>query len=333
VIRRIAVFLFVSTLVAGATQAQEASVRRLAFLFPSSAPKPDERSSHWAAFLERLRELGWTENRNIVVETRFADGDFSRLPALADELVRTKPDVIVAETNFTVAAAQKATSTIPIVMLSVTNPVGMGFVTDLRRPGGNLTGVTFDVDPAIWGKRLELLKAVVPRLTRVTALLNPALLNPAFPGRVEHWRALEDGARTLGLALERVEYTGVNDFERVLRSTLKRRPQAIYLLGDPATYPHRFLIAELTAKHRVPAVYNLLFYAEVGGLMAYGADLNDVWRRAAEYVDRILRGAKPSELPVEQPTKFYLVINQRAAKAIGLTIPPSLLLRADRVIE
>jgi len=324
----VALAALVVTMMATVSPAQEARIRRVGYLDVSRTPEDRLSQRIWAAYTERLRELGWVEGRNFVLETRFANYDVERLPALAVELVEAKVEVIAAAPNTAVAAAKNATTTIPIVMIAANAPVEVGFIADLRRPGGNVTGVTFDVGAEIWGKRLELLKAVVPQIKRVAGLVNPTL-----PGRNAQWQAATDATRILGLVLQRFEYTNASQLEQALAHIARARPQGLMIFGDPLIFYRRAELAEFAAKHRLPTIYPFSECVEAGGLMSYAADLAPLWRRAAEYVDRILRGAKPGDLPVERPTKFDLVLNLKTAKALGLTIPPSLLARADQVIE
>jgi putative ABC transport system substrate-binding protein len=251
-----------------------------------------------------------------------------RLPDLAAELVRTKVDVIVATTALAVTAAKNATGTIPIVMTGVSDPVGQGFIASLARPGGSVTGLTYGVGLEIHGKQLELLKEMVPTVRRMAILSNPANHGYAL------WKGnVKVAARSLGVELHLMEVRGPDEFDGAFAAMAKERVGALLVWGDPVLDAHRARIAELAARSRLPAAYTLRAWVEAGGLMAYGAEFRDNWRRAAGYVDRILKGAKPADLPVEQPTKFELVINLKTAKALGLTIPPSLLLRADEVIR
>ena len=239
-----------------------------------------------------------------------------------------RPDVIVAHTNQAIAAAKDATSTIPIVMVLAVDPVGAGLVVSLARPGGNITGLTFDVSEEIWGKRLELLREAAPGVARVAVLWNPAYA----PNR-NRWKAVEEAARKLGVALVSVEAQVGGDLESRFVLMAKERIRGLFVLGDPVLFGLRSQIADLALKHRLPSVSPYREGADAGGLVAYGVSLSGTFRHAAQYVDKILKGAKPGDLPIEQPTKFELVINLKTAKALGLTIPPSLLLRADQVID
>ena len=255
-------------------------------------------------------------------ERRYADGRLERLPDLAAELVRLRVDVIITGSNVHVAAAQRATATIPIVMVAAGDPVGAGFIASLARPGGNITGFSADASREIVGKNLALLKEIVPSLSRVGVV-----------GRSSQRGALEAAARQLNVALEVVDIRSPEDFESAFAAMVGKRVGAVVLGAGPLTYMRRQQIADLALTHRLPAITTLNEFAPAGLLMTYGTNLPDLYRRAASYVAKILRGAKPAELPVEQPTKFELVINLKTAKALGLTIPQSLLLRADEVIQ
>ncbi|HET8564415.1 MAG TPA: ABC transporter substrate-binding protein, partial [Candidatus Binatia bacterium] len=250
------------------------------------------------------------------------------LPDLAVELVRLKVDIVVAVVTQASLAAKKATGRIPIVMIGVSDPVGSGLVTSLARPGANITG-TSSMTAEVVGKQLELLKETLPKVSRVAALWNPA--NPIF--QAIQLRETEDAARALGVRLQLVEARGPDEIDLAFAAVARERTRALLLLNDPVFNAHRKRIADLSAKHRLPAVSGTLEYTEAGGLMAYGPSFPDMYRRAATYVDKIFKGAKPAELPVEQPTKFELVINLKTAKQIGLTIPPNVLARADKVIK
>jgi ABC-type uncharacterized transport system substrate-binding protein len=279
------------------------------------------------AFRQGLTDLGWVEGENVRIEYRYAEGRIERLPDLAADLVRLKVDVIVTALNTDALAAQKATSTIPIVMASAADPIGTGLVESLARPGGNITGLT-SIVPELAGKRLELLKEVVPNLSRVAVLWNPQ-------GRTStlSWKELQLPARRLGIELRSLEVRSVNAFDKAVADAARTRAGALAIMPDPVFVTNLKRIADLAAKSRLPSIYNLSEFVDAGGLVSYGPDQSDSFRRAATYVDKILKGAKPADLPVEQATKFELVINLKTAKALGLSIPPLLLLRADRVIE
>jgi putative ABC transport system substrate-binding protein len=280
------------------------------------------------AFRQGLRELGWVEGQNIVIDYRFAEGRFDRLPDLAVELVQLKVDIIVAQPTPAAAAAKNATKTIPIVMISVGDPVGLGLIASLARPGGNVTGSSYSVGLEITGKLLELLKETVPKARRVAILSNPA--NPAHPLAI---REVSVAARSLGVQLQLLEARGPNEFDGAFAAMAKERVGALLVVADGLFILHRARLADLAARSRLPAIYGYREHVEVGGLMSYGSSTRDLYRRSATFVDKILKGAKPADLPVEQPTKFELVINLQTAKALGLTIPPSLLGRADEVIQ
>jgi len=280
------------------------------------------------AFEDGLDDLGYVPGRNVVIEYRFADGNLERLPQLAQDLVRLKVDVIVTGSNPHVIAAKQATTTIPIVMVYVRDPVGVGLVASLSRPGGNVTGLSQDVGAEISGKRLALLKELVPTLSRVAVLVYAGFL-PALATL----KAMEAPARTLGMTVVRFDARGPGDLEGVFAAVTRARSDALVVTGGPVQFNMRTQIAQLALRHKLPSISAIVEDVEAGGLMSYGASLNDEWRRAAAYVDKILKGASPADLPVEQATKFGLVINLKTAKALGLTIPPSLLLRADQVIE
>jgi putative ABC transport system substrate-binding protein len=268
------------------------------------------------------------EGENLVIERRWAEGRVERFPSLAAELVRLKVEVIVAGPTPPAVAAKNATGTIPIVMWGVGDPVGQGLVASLARPGGNVTGLSFSVGWETFGKGLELLKETVPKVRRVAVLSNPA--------NASHALAIENvkvAARSLGVQLQLLEARGPEEFEGAFAAMAKERVAALLVPTDPVFFLHRARLAELAAKNRLPSVHSLREYVEAGGLMSYGPSLLDLLRRAATFVDKILKGAKPADLPVEQPTKFELVINLKTAKALGLTIPQSLLLRTDQVIE
>jgi putative ABC transport system substrate-binding protein len=280
------------------------------------------------AFRQGLRELGWVEGQNVVIEYRSAEGRFDRLPDLAAELVRLKVDVIVGAATPAVVAAKKATASIPIVGVSLTEPVGIGLIASLARPGGNVTGVSYSVGTDIFGKDLELLTEAVPKVRRIAVLSNPD--GPVYTHTTSN---IKEAARSLGLQLQLVEARGPGDFDGAFATMARERVGALLVVTDPVFIPHRARLVGLAAKNRLPSIFTQRADVEAGGLMSYGPNFADMYRRAATYVDKILKGAKPADLPVEQPTKFELVINLKTAKALGLTIPPSLLQRADEVIQ
>ena len=278
------------------------------------------------AFRQGLRELGYVEGRNITIEYRWAEGRIERLPGLAADLVRLKVDVIVASSHAALAAKQ-ATTSIPIVMPIITDPVRLGLVASLARPGGNATGFATQNDE-LPGKWMELVKETLPKVSRVAVLFHPT-----YDGGVQ-LKASEAAARSLGVRLQALRVERPDDFVTAFAEVQKNRAEALIVSSSALFYVHRTRIVEFAAKHRLPTIYHQSeFVVGSGGLMSYGPDFHDLSRRSATYVDKILKGAKPADLPVQQPTKFELVINRRTAKALGLTIPQSLLLRADQVIE
>jgi putative ABC transport system substrate-binding protein len=277
------------------------------------------------AFEDGLRDLGYVLGRNVVIEYRFADGKLERLPQLAQDLVRLKVDVIVTGSNPHVIAAKQATKTVPIVMVYVVDPVGAGLVGNVSRPGGNVTGLSQDVGPEIPGKRLSLLKELVRKLSRVAVLF--------FPPSLATLKAMEAPAQTLGVTVVRFDARGPGDLEGVFAAVTRARSDALVVNGGPVQFNMRTEIAQLALRHQLPSICGITEDVEVGCLISYGASLSDQWRRAAVYVDKILKGAKPADLPLEQPTKFELVLNLKTAKALGITIPQSVLTRADQLIE
>jgi putative ABC transport system substrate-binding protein len=301
---------------------QPGKIPRIGYLSASSAAEALVRTD---AFRQGLRELGYVEGKNLVIDFRYADGKFDRLPALVAELVRLKVDVIVTAGPSVTGPAKDATGTIPIVMTNDSDPVGSGFVASLARPGGNITGLS-SLAQELSGKRLELLKEIVPKLARVAILGSSAI-----PGNAQALRETELAARAFGVQTQYLDIRDVKDIETAFRAVSKGRADAVLVLNGP---PHILrLMPGFAAKGRVPAIYHSLAIIDDGGLMSYGASISDLDRRAATYVHKILKGAKPADLPVEQPVKFELIINLKAAKQIGLTMPPNVLARADRVIR
>jgi putative ABC transport system substrate-binding protein len=292
-----------------------------------STTSPSNVPTRLEAFRQGLRELGYVEGKNIVIEYRYAEGKPERLPALAAELVSLKVDVIVISGPSPTRAAKEATATIPIVMTWDYDPVGNRFVASLARPGGNITGLS-TLAPEISGKQLELLKETVPKLSRVAVLGTSAV-----PGNAEALRATELAADALKVQLQYLEIRDRKDIETAFHAARKGRADAVLALASRLLLTDRTQVAELAVKNRLPAIYGESEHVEAGGLMTYGVSIADLFRRAATYVDKILKGTKPADLPVEQPTKFELIINLKAAKQIGLTIPPNVLARADRVIR
>ena len=301
---------------------QPAKVPRIGYLSGASGPGAREQ-----AFREGLRELDYLEGNNVVIEWRFARGQEDRLAALAAELVRLKVEIIVTDGARVTGAAKNATKTIPIVMASDADPVGSGSIASLARPGGNITGLT-NLIPGLSGKRLELFKEAIPGVSRVGVIWNPEV-----PPSVSAFKETQIAARALGVQLQSLEARGPNDFEGAFQAATKGRVGALTVLSDALIFTHRTRILELAARQRLPTMHTQSLWVEAGGLMSYGTHFPDLARRAATYVDKILKGAKPGDLPVEQPTKFELVINLKTAKALGLTIPQPLLRRADQVIQ
>jgi putative tryptophan/tyrosine transport system substrate-binding protein len=297
---------------------------RIGFLTVASSPAE---ASWLNAFQQGLKDLGYVEGQDYTIEQRSAAGVYERLPQLADELIRTKVNFILSGGSSATRVAQKATRTIPIIMANSTDhPVTTGFVASLSRPGGNITGLT-SIGTELSGKRLELLKETLLKASRVAVLLNPK-----NPGHASRLKEMEMAAHGLGITLQSLPVRS-SDIESAFREAAKKKADALNVMGDGLFNSHRIGIAELAIKNRLPTMYDRDDFVEAGGLMSYGVAVDDLYRRAASYVDKVIKGAKPGELPVEQPTKFELVINLRTAKQIGLTIPPNVLARADRVIR
>jgi putative ABC transport system substrate-binding protein len=303
-----------------------AKVYRIGMLRPGSPPTGS--SPNLEAFRQGLHDLGYMEGQHFVVESRWAEGSDERLPDLAAELVRLQVDIIMAAGVLATYAAQQATRTMPIVMLGVYDPVGAGLVASLAHPGGNITGVsTLGLELA--GKRLELLKEAMPQLGRIAVLANPAA-----PPHTVFLENLTVVSQELGLQLQVLELRSPNELDKAFTALPQAGAEALFVLPDPQLLDRLDRrIADLTVQHRLPAIYPFKSYVDAGGLMSYGPHVPDIYRRAAYYVDKILKGAKPADLPVEQPTKFEFVINLKAAKALGLTMPPSILLQADEVLQ
>jgi putative ABC transport system substrate-binding protein len=274
-----------------------------------------------------LRELGYVEGETIALEVRWAEGRYEQMPELVADLVRLKVNVIVVGGTPAALAAKKATQTIPVVMVGPGDPVESGLVGSLARPGGNLTGLSL-LTPEISGKRLQLLKEVVPKVSRIAVLRNPS-----HPIHAVLWQETQSAARKLGMQLQALEVRGPEDFDETFRAATRGRAGALLAFDDGLTLGYRTWIVALAAKARLPAIYGFREFPDVGGLMSYGANFPELFRRAATFVDKILKGAKPADLPVEQPTRFELVINLKTAKALKLTIPQSVLIRADQVIQ
>jgi putative ABC transport system substrate-binding protein len=325
--KKIVVWLLITFFVANVCVAkaqQPTKIPRIGYLNTFSLSALAERIE---AFRQGLRELGYVEGKNIIIEWRHAEGKFDRLPALAAELVRLKVDIIVTTGPTTTRPAKEATSTISIVMAQDTDPVGNGFVASLARPGGNITGLS-SLAPELSGKRLEILKETVPKLSRVAVLWASTT-----PGSAQALKEMERAAGALKVKLQLLDILGPKDIETAFRAATKGRADAVLVMSSGVATAHRTQIAELTIKSRLPAIYFRSEFVENGGLMSYGASFTDMDRRAATYVDKILKGRTPADLPVEQPMKFEFIVNLKAAKAIGLTIPPNVLVRADRVIR
>jgi len=302
----------------------EGKVARIGRVY-TGAPSTTTRG--FETFTERLRELGWIEGRNLVIESRWAEGRDERFPALIRELIERKVDVIVITGTAGAVAAKQTTSTVPIVVAGMGDPVASGVAQTLARPGGNLTGFSVQNTEGMPGKWLELLKGGVPRVADVAVLLNSN--NPLA---AVYEKRFKEAASTQGLKIRFLSIAREEELDRVFREA-REQAQAAVVVPEAFTMYHRRQITGLAAKYRLPTIYGLLEFADVGGLMAYSVDMSVVWQGTAVYVDKILRGARPAELPIEQPTQFYLAVNLKTAKALGLTIPESILLRADEVIR
>ncbi len=307
-----------------ATAQQPAKVPRIGFQIDAPASTLAARIE---AFRQGLRELGYIEGKNILIEWRSSEGKPERRSEIAADFVRLNMDVIISAGPVVTRALREATSTIPIVMAQDTDPVGSGFVASLARPGGNITGLSA-LSPEMSGKQLELLKQIMPKLSRVAVIGNSTV-----PGDAQGLRETVLSAGSFEVYLRYLDVVSSKDIETVLRAAAKGRADALLFLGNPILNNHRQQVADLAAKHRLPATYGRPEFVEAGGLIYFGTSYNDLARRAATYVDKILKGAKPADLPVEQPTKFELIINLKAAKRIGLTIPPNVLARADKLIR
>ncbi|HEU4341919.1 MAG TPA: ABC transporter substrate-binding protein [Candidatus Binatia bacterium] len=325
--RRNIVFTLCAMLCAPCPSAQAQQPKKVPRIVHLSVSSPSVNRGRIEAFGQGLRELGYIERKNIVLEHRHVEGKLDRLRGLAAEVVRLNVDVIVTGGPTTTRAVKEATVTIPIVMGFDNDPVGNGFVASLARPDRNITGLS-SLAPEISGKQLELLKEIVPRLSRVAVFGNST-----NPGNAQALRETELAAKAFGVQLQYLDVRDPKDIETAFRAASKGRADAVLALNSPVLNSHRIQVADLAVKSRLPVVYAQSEYVEDGGLMVYGVSYPDLFRRAATYVDKILKGAKPADLPVEQPTKFEFVINLKAAKQIGLAIPPSVLARADKVIK
>ena len=315
------VFLFT---VFSADAQQPTKVSRIGYL---QAPPPSAVAARTEAFRQGLRELGYVDGKNIVIEWRFAEGNPDRIPRLVAELVRLRVDVIVTGGSVATHAAKEATATIPIVMTQDSDPVGNGYVASLARPGGNVTGLS-TLAPELSGKQLELLNETVPKLARVAVLGSSNR-----SGNAQSVKETEHAAAALRVKVQYLDVLSPKDLEGVFRAAKKQNAEAVLVLTGPIVTSQRTVIINLASKNRLPAIYDRAEFVEDGGLMTYSVSSTDLFRRAATYVDKILKGAKPADLPVEQPKKFEFIINLKAAKQIGLTIPPNVLVRADRVIR
>jgi putative ABC transport system substrate-binding protein len=320
----LAVVLAVSVLVTpGVSESQTGKIWRVGILSFASPASPGP----LVALLQGLRDAGLVEGQNTVFAIRYTEGRTEQFPAFASELVALPVDILVAISTPAIAAAKKATTTIPIVMLAASDPVGVGFVASLAHPGGNITGLSL-LAPELTAKRLDLLTQTVSRLARVSVLWNVD-----NEGMKLRFREAQAASRVLGFSVQSVGIRTAADYDGAFAMITKDRPDALLVMADPVTVGQRKQTADFAASQRIPAIYEVRDFVEAGGLMSYGIDTIDHFRRAASFVDKIVKGAKPADLPVEQPTKFELVINLKTAKALGLTIPQSILLRADQVIE
>ncbi len=331
-LHRTVAFIFILAILAAPLAAEAeaaAKVARIGYLATGSLESP-ETQVVLDAFRQGLRERGYVEGQNILIEYRAADGKIERFPGLATEVARLKVDLIVAGNTPAARAVQQATTTIPVVAPAMGDPVGDGLAASLARPGGNITGLTF-LGPELVPKRLDLLKQAVPKVSRVAALWHPG----AFGERTtrDMLKATEAAARTLRVQLQPVGVRGPDELARAFSTMIRERADALIVFPSPMLFAERIRIVDLAAKHRVASMLNAREFVELGGLIAYGASITDLMRRGATYVDKILKGAKPADLPVEQPMRFQLVINRKTAKALRLTIPPLVLLQADEVIE
>ena len=305
---------------------QTAKLPQIGFLHPASPE--DVGGVQLQAFREGLRELGYVEGKNLQLDVRWGRGKLDRLPALAAELVQSKVDVIVAATSPSVVAARQATRSIPIVMPTSSDPVGDGLVASLAHPGGNITGLSA-MSPELGEKRIQLLKEMFPKVSHAMAVL----WNPDYVGMRARFEQARVAAPAVGLTVRSVEVRDARELDLAFEAIIREHPEALLLLVDPITLSQRARIVEFAAEQRLPAIYETRDFVDVGGLISYGPNIPDQYRRAATYVNKILRGAKPADLPIEQPTKFELVINMKAAKGLGIKFPDSILLRADEVIR
>ena len=302
---------------------QPAAPRRIGVLVVSFSPESKEAQ----AFRQGLLDAGYSEGRDVVIEWRFANGDYNRVPGLAADLVQSKVDVIIADTTVAAQGVKRATSTIPIVMAFVADPVAAGLVTSLARPGGNVTGLSMMI-PELSTKRLHLLKEIDPRLARAAVLWNPV-----SPFHVKVIEELKAASPLLGIELSFISVQKSEEIDPAFSAVIRARAQALYVIEEPVIYTHRMTLLNLVSKARIPAIYPVRRFVDDGGLISYGTNFDDLFRRSAGYVDKILKGAKPADLPVAQPIKFELVVNLKTAKTLGITIPQSILLQANEVIR
>jgi ABC-type uncharacterized transport system substrate-binding protein len=326
VTKKILIWLLATVLLATVSLAhaqQQTKLSKIGWL----AVRPASAAFAIESFQREFSKLGYVDGKNIVFEYRYAEGNLDRLPALADELVRLKVDVIIAPNTPAAIAAKNATKTIPIVFIDVTDPIAAGLVDSLARPGGNITGFT-TITSMLAGKRLELLKETIPKLSRVAVLWNPQ-----DSSSVRNWKESQLPAKELGLQLYSMEVSSADKYEAAFKEATNARSGALAWMSSPLGSVNQRLTVELADKYRLPAIYIRRAVVESGGLMSYGINLDEAFRRAAVFVDKILKGTKPAEIPVEQPTKFELAINLKTAKRIGLTIPPNVLARANKVIR
>ena len=312
-----------------AARAQQAAVARIGVMLIARLESPEGRAN-LDAFRRGLAELGYIEGRNIIVEPRGADGQINRFPALASELVNLKVDVIVAGGTPGSRAAKQATATIPVVATAMGDPVQDGLVASLARPGGNITGTAF-LGPELVPKRLALFKELLPAMSRVAVLWHPDAFSEKTTN--EMFKGMEEAATALGVQPQFVQARSPSELERAFSDMAATHAEGLFEFPSPMFFSERSRLVDLAALHRLPAMYNAREFVQLGGLIAYGTSISDLYRRAATYVDKILKGAKPSELPVEQPTKFELYVNVKTAKSLGLTVPPGLIIAADEVIE
>jgi ABC-type uncharacterized transport system substrate-binding protein len=310
-----------------AVEAQQRPVRARIAVFFSGSPQTAFEQTWGRSFVSQLRNLGWVEGQNLALEWRYSEDQDDRRRALAEDFVRRKLDVIVVQSTTETVEMKRATTTIPVVMVLIGDPVGAGLVQSLARPGGNITGTSL-MTSETYGKGIQFLKELVPTARRVAVLGNPG--NASV---LRMWAETREATKRAGIELLPAEVRNRDELPAVFAAIAQQRPNALVVLLDSLTVDHRHQIVEFAAKTQLPALYGGPMFAEAGGLLVYTVDFHELWRRAAVYVDRILKGAKPANLPIEQPTKFELIINLKTAKALGLTIPPSLLARADQVIE